>query len=142
MHRNHVGIRLAAVAVLCGCSTPPTSVVSSYHGIPILRDNRPKFILVSWRTPAREDAFALFSSDREMYQFLDGFQSTAPHITLAELEQRLAKLPKKCLVSWMADPNNKIDSPRPLLKRRVKTLTDRREIDLQFNGIITEATGA
>jgi len=139
MRYDHLVFILAAVAALSGCSgTPPTSIVGSYHGIPIIRDNRPKFILVSWRTPNNVDAFALFSSDDAMYRFLDGFQPTAPHITLPQLEQRIGSLPKGCLLTWMADPENNIDWPRAELKTRVKTLTDRRRIDLQFNSILTE----
>ena len=136
--KNRHAMILVAVALSYGCSSPTTTVVGSYNGFPIVRDNRPKFILVSWRTPAHEDAFVLFSSDQEMYQFLDGFRTTAPHLTLPALEQRIAALPRKCLVSWMADPHNRIEPPRPELKQRVKALTDRRRIDLQFNAILTE----
>ena len=136
-----VAILLAPLTAFAGCSTLPTTVVGSYEGIPVLRDKRPKFILVSWLTPAQNDAFAVFSTDEQMYRFLDGFRPTAPHITFAALEQRIAAMPKKCLVSWTADPHHNIGRPRPELQRRVKALTDRRGIDLQFNAIITEDTG-
>jgi hypothetical protein len=129
-------IFLLILFVLAGCTPQP-----EYMRLPVLHDPRPKFILISWHTPSGIDAFALFSSDEQMYRFLDGFRATAPHITFAELEQRIERLPRKCLLTWMADPAHHIAPPSGALKRRVKAVAERRDIDLAFNAIITEDTG-
>ena len=132
-----LGVSVVLFALGSGCAGPATTVTRLDDGIPVVHDLRPKFYLVSWLTPGREDAFALFSSDRDMYRFLDGFKTTAPHISFAALEERIARLPRNCLVSWKADSHNDIDPPRPALERRVRALTDRRAIDLQLGGILT-----
>lgn len=132
MRIPRLNISLVALACMSACAAEP-----GYMRLPVVHDPRPKFILMSWRTSAR-DAFALFSSDREMYQFLDGFRPTAPNLTFAQLRQRIERLPRRCLVEWMADPANNIEWPKATLKKRVKILTDSREIDLQQNLIVTE----
>jgi len=76
-----------------------------------------------------------------MRHFLDGFRPTRAHITFPALAERLRRLPRRCLLVWMDDVFHGIKPARESLRSKVKAITKERDIDLQFNGIITEDTG-
>ena len=133
---------LLTLPLLPACTSPRQSSEPWFMKLPVAPpDTRPKYVLVSWRTPQNDDAFAVFSSDEEMRRFLDGFRPTRPHITFSQLAERLRHLPRRCLVVWMEDVFHRIQPTRASLKAKVKAITQEKDIDLQFNGIITEDTG-
>lgn len=104
--------------------------------LPVYRDLRAKFVLFSWRAQNDLRRFALIS-DRDgtqEHRFIDKFDARhTPGMSILELEERLAKLPRACVVSWMRDKPHKLDHANQEIVHRLKKLARRLKIDLQLD---------
>ena len=104
--------------------------------LPVTRDLRPRFVLFSWTAQNDLRQFALIS-DRDgtqEHRFIDKFNARhTPGMSIRELEGKLAKLPKGCLISWMGDEPHKLDHANQQVVRRLKKFVERLEVDLQLN---------
>jgi hypothetical protein len=142
MQKRALMMLALTAAALSSCASPPQRTEPSFAELPVaLPDTRPKFVLVSWRTPQNDDAFAVFASEADMRRFLGSFRPARAHITFPQLAERLCHLPRRCLLEWMDDVFHGIHPARESLRNKVRTITNERDIDLQFNGIITEDAG-
>jgi hypothetical protein len=112
--------------------------------LPVLHDPRPKYTLFSWAGPKHARFFALISNKNgsEEHRFIDKFDSRrAAGLNIAEIENRLSKLPSDCLVTWVRDAPHKLDYADPVLVRRIKRFAVKLKIDLQFNEMTYEDVG-